>query len=187
MPEPEQPHREPNRRELDRRQFASLLPTLLAAGAVLPAALMPESAAAQQAGTMEHPVMGEPTPGFGRPKGSLPELLSGVFTPTAPHGTGRVGRTFLDGMLKAGNIQMEIHETTQEPGTPHEPVGHHLHNEIWLVREGVCELTTNGVTRRMVAGDVGLCCAGDLHYVANAGNTKCSYFVVTVGPPEPTT
>jgi mannose-6-phosphate isomerase-like protein (cupin superfamily) len=88
-------------------------------------------------------------------------------------------------MLKAGNIRLEMHETHQEIGAVHEPVGKHLHSEIWLVREGICELTTNGVTRRMGPGDVGLCCAGDLHYVANAGNTPCTYFVVTVGPPEP--
>jgi mannose-6-phosphate isomerase-like protein (cupin superfamily) len=79
---------------------------------------------------------------------------------------------------------VEIHETRQEVGAEHEPVGKHLHNELWLVREGVCELTTNGVARTMEAGDVGLCCAGDLHYIRNAGNTPCVYFVVTMGPPE---
>ena len=88
-------------------------------------------------------------------------------------------------MLKAGNIRLEMHETHQEIGAVHEPTGKHLHSEIWYVREGTCELTTNGVTRRMGPGDVGLCCAGDLHYVANAGNTPCTYFVLTVGPPEP--
>jgi mannose-6-phosphate isomerase-like protein (cupin superfamily) len=88
-------------------------------------------------------------------------------------------------MLKTGNIRLEMHETHQEAGAVHEATGKHLHSEIWYVREGICELTTNGVTRRMGPGDVGLCCAGDLHYVANAGNTPCTYFVVTVGPPEP--
>jgi mannose-6-phosphate isomerase-like protein (cupin superfamily) len=90
-------------------------------------------------------------------------------------------------MLTAGNIQIEMHETRQEPGAPHEPIGTHLHNEIWLVREGTCELMTNGVVRTMRAGDVGLCCAGDTHWVRNAGDTPCQYFVVTVGPPEPRT
>jgi mannose-6-phosphate isomerase-like protein (cupin superfamily) len=87
-------------------------------------------------------------------------------------------------MLTAGNIQLEMHETIQEPGALHEPTDKHLHNEIWFVQKGTCELTINGVTRRMNPGDVGLVCAGDLHYIRNAGDTQCTYFVVTLGPPE---
>ena len=169
---------------MDRRSFASLLPALIAA-----TALLPEASPAQQSGTMQNPTIGAPTPGpdsGSKPKGALPELISGVYTPGAAYGSqpARKSHRYLVGMLKAGNIQLEIHETIQEAGAPHEPIDKHLHNEIWLVREGVCELTTNGVTRRMKAGDVGLCCAGDLHYVRNAGDSQCKYFVVTVGPPE---
>jgi mannose-6-phosphate isomerase-like protein (cupin superfamily) len=36
----------------------------------------------------------------------------------------------------------------------------------------------------MEAGDVGLCCAGDEHWIANKGDTELAYFVVTAGPPE---
>ena len=154
---------------MDRREFAALLPALLAT-----TTLLPETVSAQQ------------PPVTAKTKAPLPEIFSGVYPPGPATGSGgREGHRYLAGMLKAGNIQIEMHETRQEPGTPHEAVGHHLHNEIWLVREGICELTTNGVTRRMVAGDVGICCAGDLHYVANAGDVPCEYFVVTVGPPEP--
>jgi len=155
---------------MDRREFATIIPAMLAA-----ATLLPDTASAQQPDNTVHPA-----------KSPLPEIVSGVYPPGPATGSGgRTGHRYLAGMLKAGNIQIEMHETRQEPGTPHEAIGHHLHSEIWLVREGICELTTNGVTRRMVAGDVGICCAGDLHYVANAGDTPCSYFVVTVGPPEP--
>lgn len=168
---------------MDRRTFASLLPALMAATAALPGSI------SAQETSLEHPVMGDSTPGPDcrtKPKGPLPQLVSGVYTPGPAHGSQpqRQSRRYLVGMLKAGDIQMEIHETIQQPGAVHEPVDKHLHNELWLVREGVCELTTNGVTRRMVAGDVGLCCAGDLHYVRNAGDTQCTYFVVTLGPPE---
>jgi hypothetical protein len=154
---------------MNRREFAALAPALLSIASL---------AEAQPPQTTGVP------PKSGSIPGPLPTLVSGVYPPGPPHGTERVGRTFLNGMLQAGNIQMQIHETTQEAGTAHEPVGKHLHSEIWLVREGICELTTNGITRRMVAGEVGLCCAGDLHYIRNAGDTKCTYFVVTVGPPE---
>lgn len=154
---------------MDRREFAALLPSLLAA-----TALLPESAVAQQSEMQ-------------KPRG-LPEVVSGVYPPlpAANPGAPKVSHKYLAGMLKAGNIQIEMHETTQQPGTPHEPIGKHLHNELWMVREGVCELTTNGVTRTMHVGDVGVCCAGDLHYIRNAGETVCTYFVVTVGPPENT-
>jgi quercetin dioxygenase-like cupin family protein len=112
---------------------------------------------------------------------------SGVFKP-GPAKTGsipkRASRAFTKGMLKAGNIQLEIHETTQEVGAPHEPVETHLHSEIWLVQSGTIALTTNGVTRTMVAGDVGICVAGDKHYIQNAGDTPATYFVVAVGPAE---
>jgi mannose-6-phosphate isomerase-like protein (cupin superfamily) len=113
-------------------------------------------------------------------------IASGVYQPGAEYGSQpkRKSRRFLVGMLKAGNIQMEIHETTQEVGAAHEPSEKHLHSEIWLVQQGVCELTINGVTRTMRAGEVGLVNAGDYHYIRNSGDGPCTYFVVTVGPPE---
>ena len=174
---------------MDRRDFAQLLPALLAAAA-LPAAAHGQQTTAQQ-GTMDHPVMGTPTagpPNGNKPKGAvtLPNIPSGVYTPGGSYGTlaKRTSHRYVLGMLTAGNIQLEIHETIQEPGALHEPSDKHLHNEIWMVKEGVCELTINGVTRRMNAGDIGLVNAGDYHYVRNAGNTQCTYFVVTLGPPE---
>jgi mannose-6-phosphate isomerase-like protein (cupin superfamily) len=174
---------------MHRREFASLLPALIAATALFPDAATGQTQ--EPAGDMEHPVMGSPTPGpvnGNKPKGEakLPELVSGVYTPGGGYGSlaKRKSHRYMLGMLKAGNIQLEIHETIQEAGALHEPTDKHLHNEIWLVKEGTCELTINGVTRRMNAGDVGLVCAGDLHYVRNAGTTSCTYFVVTLGPPE---
>ena len=147
---------------MDRREFATLLPALLACGA-----LGTEVAEAQS--------------------GSLPEIVSGVFKPSPSKAGAQAGHAssrYTAGMLKAGNIRLEMHESTQQVGAPHEPVGTHKHSEIWLVREGTLDLTTNGVTRRMVAGDVGICVAGDTHYVQNNGDTPVTYFVVTVGPPE---
>ncbi|WP_260705374.1 cupin domain-containing protein [Edaphobacter flagellatus] len=144
---------------MDRREFAAVLPTLIAA----------LSGKANAADT------------------SLPIVQSGIFSPGPPKPGAvpkRASRAYTKGMLKAGNIQLEIHETTQEVGAPHEPVETHLHSEIWLVQSGTVALTTNGVTRKMVAGDVGICVAGDKHYVQNAGDTPATYFVVTVGPPE---
>jgi mannose-6-phosphate isomerase-like protein (cupin superfamily) len=142
---------------MDRREFAAMVPALLAMGAL---------AAEGQ---------------------DLPTITSGVYPPKAGKvvpGAQRVGQQYLKGMLKAGNIQIEMHETTQQAGAPHEAIGTHLHSEIWLVREGTVNLMTNGVVRVMKPGDVGICAAGDEHYVENGGSTPCTYFVVTVGPRE---
>jgi quercetin dioxygenase-like cupin family protein len=147
---------------MDRREFGALVPALMGG-----LALIPGSAEGQSA--------------------SLPVLESGVFKPTPAKAGSMAGHSssrYVAGMLKAGNIRLEMHESTIEPGAEHEAVGTHLHSEIWLVREGTAELTTNGVARTMVAGDVGICCAGDKHFIANTSDKPVIYFVVTVGPPE---
>jgi quercetin dioxygenase-like cupin family protein len=147
---------------MDRREFAALLPILLAGSA-----LAPKSAEGQS--------------------GTLPTIESGVFKPTPPKAGSQEGHSssrYLMGMLKAGNIRLEMHESTIQAGAQHEAVGTHLHNEIWLVRDGTAELTTNGVARTMVAGDVGICVAGDKHFISNTSDKPVTYFVVTVGPPE---
>lgn len=145
---------------MDRRAFATLLPGILAAAAALPeqseaATLAPLESGAYKPGPETH--------------GSVPK---------------RASRRYALGMLKAGNIQLEVHETTQAVGAPHEPIETHLHSEIWLVREGTVELTVNGKAQRLSAGDMGLCVAGDKHYIQNVGTTPATYFVVTLGPPE---
>jgi quercetin dioxygenase-like cupin family protein len=148
---------------MDRREFAVFLPALLAGSALS----LPESMEGQG--------------------GGLPTIESGVFKPTPPKAGAQEGHSsshYLNGMLKAGNIRLEMHESTIQPGAQHEAVGTHLHSEIWLVREGTAELTTNGVARTMVAGDVGICVAGDKHFIANTSDKPVTYFVVTVGPPE---
>jgi quercetin dioxygenase-like cupin family protein len=147
---------------MDRREFAVLLPALLAGSGVVSESSMGQGA-------------------------SLPVLESGVYKPTPAKAGSMAGHSsnhYVMGMLKAGNIRLEMHESTIEPGAQHEAVGTHLHSEIWLMREGTAELTTNGVARTMVAGDVGICVAGDKHFIANTSDKPVTYFVVTVGPPE---
>lgn len=153
---------------MDRREFAASLPALLALAGV----------AEGQVGA--------------KPKVELKTLTSGTFKPGAtpapsPAATGTPGRLshpYIRGMLKAGNIQVEMHQTIQQPRAVHEAVGTHLHNEIWCVQRGVATLYINGTEHRMEAGDIGLVCAGDQHWIGNAGDSELAYFVITVGPPE---
>ena len=150
--------------ELNRRDFAGMLAALLGAVA---------------AGTNAEGQTAAST-------GALKALTSGVFKPLPGKGMqgGHESHQFLAGMLAGGTIRLEMHESVQQVGAPHEAVGTHKHSEIWLVQRGVGTLYLNGVEHTMEAGDVGLCCAGDEHWIANKGNTELAYFVVTVGPPE---
>lgn len=156
---------------MNRREFSALLPMLASAIALTPSAEGLSSRAAPQASGA--------TP--------LEKLLSGRYPPIAPanpHSSPRMSQHFLLGMLP-DDIRLEAHETHLAPGAPPEPIGTHKHTEIWFVREGTARLMTAGVTRDLVAGDMGLCVAGDQHTIYNASQTEpCSYFVVTVGPPE---
>jgi mannose-6-phosphate isomerase-like protein (cupin superfamily) len=153
---------------MNRREFSALLSALVAAPALASAA-EPQTAAPQ---TSAMP--------------ALPKLASGRYVwgeaqhPQSP----RVSHSFLRGMLP-DNIRLESHVTFLAPGAPAEPIEHHRHSEMWLVREGTVTLMTAGTTRTLKAGEMGLCIAGDDHYITNASKTEpASYFVVAVGPPE---
>ncbi len=158
---------------MDRRDFAGMLPALLGA-----AGLLAERAEAQTPAT--------PAVGATAAPRAMKELSSGVFKPQPGKGMagGHESHQFLAGMLTAGNIRLEMHESVQAPGAPHEAVGTHKHSEIWLVQRGTGTLYLNGTEHTMEAGDIGICCAGDEHWIANKGDKELAYFVVTVGPPE---
>jgi len=157
---------------MDRRDFAGML------AAALGAALTSTNAEGQTAAAT--PAAGAAAP---RP---MPTLASGVFKPQPGKGMvgGHESHQFLSGMLSGGTIRLEMHESVQQAGAPHEAVGTHKHSEIWLVQRGVGTLYLNGTEYTMQAGDVGICCAGDQHWIANKGDAELAYFVVTVGPPE---
>jgi len=153
---------------MNRREFSSLLPLLAAASTLAPAeSQAPATPPAAHA--------------------SLEPLVSGRYPqiePANPHPSPRMSKHFLMGMLP-DNIRLEAHFTHLAPGAPPEPIGTHKHTEIWFIHEGTARLMTAGVTRDLVAGDMGLCVAGDQHTIYNASQTEpASYFVVTVGPPE---
>ena len=162
---------------MNRREFSALLPLLAAASALAPEVEGQAPATAPPAAPMQ--TRRAPMP--------LPMLVSGRYPqiePANPHPSPRMSKRFLMGMLP-DNIRLEAHFTHLAPGAPPEPIGTHKHTEIWFIHEGTARLMTAGETRDLVAGEMGVCIAGDQHTIYNASQTEAaSYFVVTVGPPE---
>jgi quercetin dioxygenase-like cupin family protein len=165
--------------EVNRRDFAGMAALLVGAMA----GLASEPAEAQS--TPEKPGGGPGVAATAGPR-AMKALASGVFKPQPGKGMvgGHESHSFLAGMLAGGTIRLEMHESVQAAGAPHEAVGTHKHSEIWLMQRGVGTLYLNGTEYTLNPGDVGLCVAGDEHWIANKSDGEIAYFVVTVGPPE---
>jgi mannose-6-phosphate isomerase-like protein (cupin superfamily) len=141
---------------LTRRNLCLLLPA-----ALVPAVLRPASAAAQE-GTMSSAMY---------PFEKLP-----IRTPNNTQ-----IRDVLKGKLATGE-SLEVHETTLPPGGAPHAAHHHVHSEMWLIREGTVELTVNGTSYRLGPGSVGFVRSNEEHGIKNVGTTPATYFVVAVGP-----
>jgi mannose-6-phosphate isomerase-like protein (cupin superfamily) len=143
---------------MTRREMCVLLPA-----AMLPVAAAPLAESGEQSDSL--------------PSASYPFEKLAVHT--APSGTET--RHILKGKLATGE-SVETHETTLPPGgMPHAP-HHHVHSEMWLVREGTLELTVNGTSYRLGPGGVGFVRSNEEHGVKNVGTTAANYFVVAIGP-----
>ena len=89
-------------------------------------------------------------------------------------------RSILKGKLATGE-HIEVHETTLPPnGYPHPP-HHHIHSEMWLIREGTVEITINGAGHRLDAGGLGFVRSNEEHGIKNVGTVPAVYYVVAIG------
>ena len=119
---------------------------------------------------------------------ALPSQDSSLLSTTYPFSelpmkntNGAEIRAVLKGKLATGET-LEVHETTLPPGAmPHAP-HHHVHSEMWLIREGTVQLTINGTSHVIGPGSVGFVHSNDEHGIKNVGTTPAIYFVVAVGP-----
>jgi mannose-6-phosphate isomerase-like protein (cupin superfamily) len=94
---------------------------------------------------------------------------------------GAAFRPVLKGKLATGE-SLEVHETTLPPGGMPHPAHHHVHSEMWLIREGTVQLTINGASHVIGPGSVGFVHSNDEHGIKNVGTTPATYFVVAIGP-----
>lgn len=144
---------------MTRREMCLLLP----AAAMLPAASAALAEGGEQDGSL--------------PSGGYPFETLEVKTAAS----GAKTREIFKGKLATGE-SIETHATTLPPGaTPHPP-HHHVHSEMFFMREGTLELTVNGKTYSLGPGAVGFVRSNEEHGVKNVGSTAANYFVVEIGP-----
>jgi mannose-6-phosphate isomerase-like protein (cupin superfamily) len=141
---------------ITRRDLCRLLPA-----ALFPAVMRPASSAAQE--------------------GSLPSAMYPFEKLPIRKPNNAEIRDILRGKLATGE-SLEVHETTLPPGGAPHAAHHHVHSEMWLIREGTVELTVNGTSYRLGPGSVGFVHSNDEHGIKNVGTAPATYFVVAVGP-----
>lgn len=95
--------------------------------------------------------------------------------------SGAETRSVLQGKLPTGEM-LEVHETLLPAGAMPHPPHHHLHSELWLIRQGTVEFTMNGRSQTVGPGGVGFAASNQEHGIKNVGNGPAQYFVVAIGP-----
>ena len=95
-------------------------------------------------------------------------------------GKGHTTRPITKGKTPTGE-NVEVHETTLDPGQMPHPPHRHVHSEFWLIREGTVEITINGESHRIGPGSAAFAASNDLHGIKNVGDQSAQYFVVEIG------
>ena len=89
-------------------------------------------------------------------------------------------RPVLEGETHSG-WHIELHESDLQPGGMPHPPHHHVHEEMFLVREGTLEVTIAGRTSRLGPGSAAFVASNDEHGIRNVGAEHAQYFVLALG------
>ncbi len=89
-------------------------------------------------------------------------------------------RQIMTGNTHSGYL-LDLHESELPAGeAPHAP-HRHVHEELLLIREGLIEITIDGVSTRLGPGSVAYLASNQQHGWRNAGTTTAVYFVLALG------
>ena len=89
-------------------------------------------------------------------------------------------RAVFDGPTHTGFI-VEMHETELPPGQMPHAAHHHVHEELFILREGTVEVTIKDKTTRIEAGSVAYVASNEEHGWRNVGTTPARYYVIALG------
>jgi mannose-6-phosphate isomerase-like protein (cupin superfamily) len=91
-----------------------------------------------------------------------------------------VFRPLFDGQTHSG-YHIELHESQLPPGGQPHPPHRHVHEEIFLIREGEVDVMIASKTTRLGPGSVAYVASNVEHGIHNAGDTPAQYFVLALG------
>jgi quercetin dioxygenase-like cupin family protein len=126
------------------------------------------------------PALWSAAPGF---------LASGAVLPAQAYPFGElptrregenVFRPVLEGETHSG-YDIELHETELAPGGRPHPPHRHVHEEIFLIRQGELDVMIAGKTTRLGPGSVAYIASNVEHGIHNAGRGAAEYFVLALG------
>jgi mannose-6-phosphate isomerase-like protein (cupin superfamily) len=119
-------------------------------------------------------------PGLAAETAALPSKVYRFEDLPVRRSNGNESRPLLAGALHNGNY-LESHETLLAPGNMPHPPHHHLHEEMFLVREGTIEATISGKSTRVGPGSVVFVASNVEHGIRNVGSGPAQYFVIAFG------
>lgn len=103
------------------------------------------------------------------------------FEGLSPQASGQnVFRSVFEGKTH-DSFRVALHETDLAPGSMPHPPHRHVHEEIFLIREGMLEVTIGGHSSNLGPGSAAYVASNEEHGVRNAGTTHAQYFVFELG------
>ncbi len=89
-------------------------------------------------------------------------------------------RAIFDGRTNTG-LPLELHESDLAPGAMPHPAHRHVHEEMFLVREGTLEVMLGGETTLLGPGSAAFAASNVEHGIKNVGARHAQYFVLALG------
>jgi mannose-6-phosphate isomerase-like protein (cupin superfamily) len=90
-------------------------------------------------------------------------------------------RAIVDGKTIDG-CKFSVHESALSPGNEPHPPHHHNGEEMFLMIDGILEVTINGKPSNITKGSAAFIGSGDQHGIRNVGTKPAKYFVIELGP-----